>query len=90
MENRTIDRNFIAYIRDVQSGNLSSGQHVVYKHGKAIASGSKESMESLCKFYDSTDEKESVLHVQADLSFANSQSIEELEKEWLKLMNLVA
>jgi hypothetical protein len=78
-----IDRNFMSYIIDAQSGALRDGQHIIYKYGWAIAAGSKESMEALCKFYDSINEKEDIFYVQADLKLANSKSID----EWINTGN---
>jgi len=76
MESLGIDENFAAYIEDAQHDRISNGQWLVYNGGKAIAAGSKESMESLRKTYNSKE----IMIVHVDLTMAKSQPLKELEK----------
>jgi len=77
MECSKIDENFMAYINDAKCDRINNGQWLVYKGGKAIAAGSKESMESLRKTYEN---KKEIMIVQVDLSMARSRPLKELEK----------
>ena len=77
MEGSKLDVNFMAYINDANCDRISNGQWLVYKDGKAIAAGSKESMESLRRTYEN---KKEIMIVQADLTIAKSQPLRELEK----------